>query len=129
MDKRKSKYTIDELYSIRHETISKLYKKYTIPGKNLTARERCVLLEQGKVAIKKGVLLVDALDKIHCVFDFSEYEYPPQVDHAVVDKLIEELTITYTSIKDTVSLGDEDTALSILKEFREYAHGLMKDGG
>jgi len=127
--KQKKKYTIEELGTVYHTTIVEIYKKYTEKAKVLTDQERCNLLKEHKFTIKEpkhGKGGVSNLDKIHQVFDFWPYECAAIRDEKKIKKLKDELKATYTSIKDLVALGDENIALSILKEFREYAHGLVK---
>lgn len=127
LDPRKKKYAIDELSTIYHQTVVDIYSKYSSPGKQLTPTERCILMGEQHIPIKESVNEVCQTDKISHVFDFSEYETEPSRDDAKIDAAKKELSTTYTSIKDIVGLGDEENALSILKEFREYCNGLLKE--
>lgn len=123
---QKEKYAIDEVNSIFHTTVIGLNKKYTTPGKELLPAERKHLLEEGVVPLKKGVAEVWGTDKVHHVFDFSQYENAPVKDQGKIEANVDTLRSVYIGIKDTVALGDEDTALSLLKEFRDYCNQILK---
>jgi len=127
MEKRKIKYAIDELQSIYHSTTVGIYKKYTQPAKKITDKERLFLILSGEFKIKSRVEgKLSDLDQIYQVFDFWPHEYDEVRDEKKINEVLGNLTVTYTSIKDSVGLRDEEMALSILKEFREFTNGLIR---
>ncbi len=127
MDPRKEVYAINELMAVCNETLNEINIKYTEKAKTLTAFQRCKLIERGKVFLKNGITEVQPNDEISDVFDFTKFEYSAKANQEKIDSLTSQVKITYKTIKDTVAIGgDEENALSILKEFRAFCNQILE---
>lgn len=118
MNQSQVRYFMERVNNLYREKDKKLKEKFTIPGKELSKRERANLIKSGKVKLKSDVKEIKGYDTVEELFDFSKYEW----DEKLNSKYHEELSRYMDRVnqaKDSIMLGDEEEALKLIKLLEE----------
>jgi len=116
-------YLKNRLYYICDKKEGELHKKYQIPRKRLSAKQKIRMIRNGTVKMNSNKKINKIFDDSYCfsvpledVWDFSAYEQEAGFEPEYHKKM-KQMKTAKQAIMDEVMLGSESEALKMLKKF------------